>query len=524
MAYPKKLRLEVVALAQSGEPVLKLAEKYKINPTTIYDWLKKAKNQSIEESIKNLEERIAELSKKKQTQKVSLQIAMLTSSLKKLKKIHNTEKPKPKKKKPSVKLTKLSRDLKSKMLDESYGLYSYQKKFIEDESRFRIWLKARQIGATYVCAGECLIEACGGMDQLIISASEHQALKWYEEIYKHAEKLGITLSGSENKIKTPGGIIYIFAHNFRTIQGFSGSVWMDEFAWYPNPQKIWLAFVPSITSKKVEKSVARLTILSTPFEQESLFYDLVHNEEKYYMFSRHYTDIYQAKQGGLDVDIELLRDLFDAESFASAYECQFIDDEESFFPVSLIKSCVHDYFYYTPDKNSILYAGYDIGRKRDLSVLAVMDKTEDFYTLAVLERLSRATFNEQKTFLENHLKFFKYSHLNIDKTGIGMNLAEDMARKYPARVTGVYFTPTQKEIMVLNLKKMFEDKMIRIPNDQNLIRSIHAIRRKPGQKRMLYDADRNSFGHADEFWALALACKDIPAMPKRGKRGRAWII
>ena len=63
--------------------------------------------------------------------------------------------------------------------------------------------------------------------------------------------------------------------------------------------------------------------------------------------------------------------------------------------------------------------------------------------------------------------------------------------------------------MVLNLKKMFEDKLIVIPNDPSLIADIHGIKRKAGAKRFLYDADRTAKGHSDRFWSLALAAKKI---------------
>ena len=169
------------------------------------------------------------------------------------------------------------------------GLYRYQKKFLEDKSRFKVWLKSRQIGATYVCAGECLADAMSGLDQLIISASEEQALKWNTEINTHAQKLNIPLGGSINKITTPvESTIQIFANNFRTIQGFSGSVWLDEFAWYINPKRIWETFLPSITSVKSGDTKARVTILSTPFEEKGLFHDLCIDKDRFYMFSHHF--------------------------------------------------------------------------------------------------------------------------------------------------------------------------------------------------------------------------------------------
>ena len=96
-----------------------------------------------------------------------------------------------------------------------------------------------------------------------------------------------------------------------------------------------------------------------------------------------------------------------------------------------------------------------------------------------------------------------------------LELAESL---YPNRCEGIYFTASSKEAMVLNLKKMFEDKKINIPNDPILIADIHAIKRRAGMKRMLYDADRNIYGHADRFWSLALAAKKLDFLD-RGESG-----
>lgn len=359
-----------------------------------------------------------------------------------------------------------------------------------------------------------------GMDQLILSASETQALKWYSEIQTHAQALGIMLKGSSSEIKLPSGAtIYIFANNFRTIQGFSGSVWMDEFAWYLNPKRIWEAFIPSITSVKAGETKARITILSTPFEQDSLFHKLCLDTKKYYMFSRHTTTIYDAVKDGLDVDIQVLKDLFDEDSWAMMYECVFADDKTSFFPISLIKSCVKDYIYYMPPVNNVLWSGYDVGRVADISVLSALDKVEGRYALAIQDIFERTKFEAQKTALRDHLKLYRKSNLRIDMTGIGRDVAETMETEFPNQAEGIYFTATSKEMMVLNLKKMFEDKMITIPNDPVLIADIHAIKRKAGQKRMLYDADRNSHGHADRFWSLALAVKKLDILGRGGEDG-----
>lgn len=519
MAYNEDIKKEALNLIKAGVPITDVCKQLGIkNRATLYGWIEKTKDKDVNiETRENLEKQISTLSKRAPTEANSRKLAMLTKSLERLEK---KSKKIDKKVKPKITYSADVKALKEKMLAADYGLYEYQRKFILDESRFRLWLKSRQIGATYGCAGECLVDAMSGMDQLILSASETQALKWHSEIYKHAEKLGLALSGSTSEIKTPSGAtIYIFANNFRTIQGFSGSVWMDEFAWYLNPKRIWEAFVPSITSVKAGETQARITILSTPFEQDSLFHKLCIDEVKYYMFSRHKTTIYDAVKDGLDVDIDILKDLFDSDSWGMMYECIFADDEASFFPISLIKSCVKDYMYYAPNVKSILWSGYDIGRTKHLSVLSALEKVEGRYVLAILDSFKNATFESQKTVLREHLTLYQNSNMRIDRSGIGMDLAEGFESKYPSRVEGVSFTASSKEFMVLNLKKMMEDKLITIPNDPNLIADIHSIKRKAGAKKMVYFSNEDKNGHADRFWSIALAAKKLDVLGRGTEEG-----
>ena len=69
------------------------------------------------------------------------------------------------------------------------------------------------------------------------------------------------------------------------------------------------------------------------------------------------------------------------------------------------------------------------------------------------------------------------------------------------------FTNKSKEEMAFNLRTNFEDKSVFIPTDHDIREDLHSIRRvatKAGNIR--FDAETAEVnGHADRFWALALA-------------------
>ena len=531
MAVKKELKARILALVDAGIPVEEVAKEEGVNRGTIYAWLRKRKGDGEEhgETIKSIKKQLAMLSKRKQTEAVSRKIAMLSASLSRLerseeKRIKGVELARSKPVIADIAGHEEAGLIRARALLGEYGnLFAYQREFLACQDQFRLVLKSRQIGFSYVAALDALIAAVAGRNQLFLSASEEQALILMRYVEHWAGKIGIVFATDKDNEKrlANGAIIKAMANNFRTVQGFTGDIWMDEFAWYQNPKKIWHAFVPSIGAVK-----GRFTILSTPFEENSLFHDLFVDESKYFMFTRFRVDIYRAMEDGLEFDLETMRALFDADTWASAYECQFIDDESALFSIAIIKSCVDvTLHYYTPSHGKVLFSGYDIGRSAHRSALAALALYEKRYELAVMDILAKASFDEQRLHLWSFMDSKPLAQLRIDRTGIGMDLAEGMVKKYRQRVMGIHFTATQKESMALNLKKMFEDGIITIPNDPLLIADIHSIKRKAGARGFLYDSKQNEHGHADRFWALALAASYVEAIErKQGKRGRGIVV
>jgi phage FluMu gp28-like protein/transposase-like protein len=516
MSYTKQTKKLILSLIESGYSLSQIAKEYGVNISTLSRWKKELSPK--EQSIENIKNQIKELSKKKPTDSIAKQIAMLSASLSRLEAEKAKKERVKNKKKPVAIMNADYEELKAKALEVG-GLFEYQKEFLNDSSQFRLVLKARQIGFSYVSSLDALLGAVAGRNQLFLSASEEQAFILMRYLEDWAQKLGVGFKtdSQTEKILDNGAYIKVLAHNFRTAQGFTGDIWMDEFAWYPNPKRIWHAFVPSIGAV-----AGRLTILSTPFEEQSLFYELYQNESKYYMFSRHTVNIYQAIEDGLSFDIETMRALFDADTWASAYECQFIDDESALLSVALIKECVEDYRPIAAPKNVPIYAGYDVGRTKDRSVLIALKDEDGIKKITNIDVLAKASFEEQENHLFHFMNYAPLACLKIDKTGIGMSLAEKLKSRFTSRVQGVYFTAQSKEAMALNLKKHFEEKLIKIPNDPALIADLHAIKRKAGQKSFLYDSDRDEHGHADRFWALALALSYFEKI--RDRKGKAYII
>jgi phage FluMu gp28-like protein len=94
----------------------------------------------------------------------------------------------------------------------------------------------------------------------------------------------------------------------------------------------------------------------------------------------------------------------------------------------------------------------------------------------------------------------------IDSTGMGAPLAEALEREFGPRVEPVTFTAAVKEDLAYRVKRRMEQRLDLIPEAPEIARAFGAVKKlvtAAGNAR--FDAERTDLGHADEFWAKALA-------------------
>jgi phage FluMu gp28-like protein len=97
----------------------------------------------------------------------------------------------------------------------------------------------------------------------------------------------------------------------------------------------------------------------------------------------------------------------------------------------------------------------------------------------------------------------------MDQTGMGEKPVEDAKRRYGNdRVTGILFSPANKLDMATTIRRRFEERRVRIPMGSDELREdLNRTKRMqgPGGSVTLQTDDDDEAGHADRFWALALA-------------------
>lgn len=402
-------------------------------------------------------------------------------------------------------------------------LYPFQLKFLVDPARWRIANKSRQIGLSYTLG----IDAISGAfvrdrNQLIVSASKMNAEIVMDYIRGHLDSLELLPTvDKEGYIELPGGRhIRVCSTNWRTARGFNGDVYLDEFAFTIRDNEIWRAMVPSITAVK-----GRVTVISTPKSRIDKFWQIFSSKSS--KWSRHQITIHDAIRDGFPVDIEELRELFDPEEFAQAYECIPLDTAESYIPYNLIEPCLYDplsdAFAATLMGRNLnvdtassslssgrmpllpLVYGVDIGRTKDETAIAETARHDGITWCLSMKSWQKTAFRTQKERLMDILTRPSTQILAIDKGGIGMNLHEDLSFAYPAKVRGVSFAPAVKERLAKKMRIAFEEKKIRIPNDPSLVSHILSIKRTANRSSVFSYSSESNEHHGDKFWALALA-------------------
>lgn len=395
-------------------------------------------------------------------------------------------------------------------------LLPYQRRWIEDRSQLKIVLKARQIGFSFAMALEGVLlaieEPC---NVLFLSASLRQSRELMEKVYLHLRALNLLTgdliqkareNAEECAIEVAGGRSRLISlpANPDTVRGFTGHVFLDEFAFHRDDRAIWRAIYPTVTRGY------KLRVASTPNGKQNLFYELwTHGRG----FSRHRVDIYQAVAEGLPVNIDALREgTPDADTWAQEFECAFIDAATAFLTYDMISSCEDPAAAMEPAeepdearRRGRLYLGVDIGRKRDLTVMwVVLDVLGVLWTWAV-KVMERAPFRVQRDALFALLPYVERAC--IDATGLGAQLAEEAQEAFGCyRVEAVTFTGAVKESLAMGLRRKFEDRLVRIPPDVKVREDLHSVRKlTTAAGNIRFDAEHTDDGHADRFWALALA-------------------
>lgn len=409
------------------------------------------------------------------------------------------------------------------------GLYPYQKKWLLDTARFKEGRWARQTGKSFACAAGIVLDS-REIDKnkwICVSSGERQvkefmekiethskitekALSWHEESYgyQHPDGYREEYKITECRLRNGSKIIGVPA-NPDTARGYSANVYLDEFSVHKNSRDMWAAVFPIIS-----RGGYKLWITYTPKGKQNKAYEISNND----MFSHHALNIYDAVKQGCPLNIdELKAAINDPDLWAQEYEIQFLDEATAFITYDMINECESDMATITPLHPPLskggtergygqIYVGMDIGRRRDLTIIWVLEMFGDVLWTREVVEMHRSSFSAQEAEVDRIFRQYKPMRLCMDQTGMGEKFVEDLQKKYSTAVEGVLFTAPVKLDLANTLRRKFEDKQVRIPIDKNIRDDIHSVKKiTTSAGNIRFDVERTENSHADRFWALALA-------------------
>jgi len=323
------------------------------------------------------------------------------------------------------------------------------------------------------------------------------------------------------------------------LRGFGGDVILDEYALHRDAEEMYDAAQPVITRG------GTLTLLSTVKGQHNCFWEFLEDARSLRAgapnrggreripWSLIEIPLSAAVTDGLVEQINKFegtnytRGEFIAKvrrgcrtdaQYDQEYECVPADDGKAWLSYGLIRSCFNDV---CPKPNAGLspqytggpcYAGIDVGRTKDLTVLWIDELVGDVLwtrRLLVIDHQAESggvSIPEQVRRLAAALRQVNLVRVCVDYTGLGIGLGDGLVEELGEyRVENITFTPANKEIVGVGLRECMEDGRKRIPADDAVREDLHRVQSfVTGTGKLRLDAERVE-DHADRFWAAGLA-------------------
>lgn len=423
----------------------------------------------------------------------------------------------------------------------------YQADWINDRSLFKIAEKSRRTGFTYCQSYEDVRDAASDTDPMDVwfSSADESAAKEYIRYCGHwakilniaAEDLGEVVIDKDKDIKAlsiefaTGKRINALSSNPKAFRSKGGKLVLDEYAFHADQEAMWKAALPIVTWGYPVR------IISTYNGKGNRYYRLVQDaKEGRGNWNLHTVDIETAVEHGLADKIlgrlltweerltwlkQLEESVGDPDTWQQEYMCQPMDEATAWLSWDLITRNEHadagDPELY---QGARCYVGWDIARRRDLSVIWVVEQVGDVFWTREVVRMKNWKFAAQDAEFDRVMDQYIVLRACLDQTGMGEKVVEDAQQRHGTlRVEGVAFTSAVKQELATIGKRVFEDNRARIPASRELRESHHAVRKTTtaaGNPR--FDAERTEAGHADEFWAhmLALHAATDHAQPSAG--------
>ena len=430
----------------------------------------------------------------------------------------------------------------------------FQLVHLNDDSKFRIERKSRQIAWSWTVAAEAVAEAAlYAQSSLFVSINLDEAkekIRYARTVYDNLQGVRLPKLKSDTKtsleLENGARLLSLPAKAPRGKPRFN--VYLDEFAHVQHDEEIYTGALP-VTTKG-----GRIRIGSSTMGASGKFWEIFQEPiDKYPRYGRKTTPWWEVQALCTDVRVarreapamttaerverfgtESIRQLSDSmplEDFQQEFECIFVDEASAWITWSEIKAnqlpelkCVLTTCKGAEIGNAVLAIrkvqgmiergeiedalalGVDVGRTRDATELYFIGKgTAEQLPLRLGITCQSMPFDEQEEVLSYALGELPITAALIDQNGIGRNLTESLVKRFPAKIQGAQFTNSSKQLWATDAKMLVQKHRTPLPTDRDLAYQIHSIKRKvTASNNLQFDTERNEKHHADKFWAWVL--------------------
>lgn len=373
---------------------------------------------------------------------------------------------------------------------------------IKSDKMYHSIVSCRQFGKSFLAIQLLLYFAFNYKNSKIMftSPTYAQASKVFKEMIEGLKngKLIKKFNAAENSVILVNGTeVY-----FKSVQvpdnlrGYSlDFLFMDEAALYKD--NIFYEILRPMLMVRGKKCI----LLSTP-KGKNYFYDMVHNQNYCSYSCKTNTNPYANKEEIKDAKLNMPDRLYRQE-----YEAEFIDDGGEVF--GNIKNCATITKYSEPIMGRKYYAGIDLGRASDYSVLTIIDESGN---IVLIFRKNKSDWTIIVDEIVNILNRYKPINTVVECNGIGDVVFEMIKKKYKPfssyKLEEFITTNDSKQGIIEELILSLQQNKIFIPTT-NLEPLLHSelesftFNYSTKTRRVMYSA-RNGL-HDDMVMSLALA-------------------
>jgi hypothetical protein len=424
--------------------------------------------------------------------------------------------------------------------------FPYQVPLLQDQSKRIVVCAGRRTGKSLICSAKALWYAFSHPKSsiVIVSATQRQSSLMFDNVaafIENSEALTDSVARQTATLVrfTNGSQINALpcGHHGYFLRGLNAHLAIVDEANYV-PEEV----IKEVINPMMATTGGSSILISTPFDRNHYFYKAFNNPNN----SRYH---FNSADNPLVTEEFLLeqREEIGEVGFRREYEAEFVDEDRTYFPTSLLRSCVHychikqgscsycDFLSGKVEKPAgELFAGYDVGGLADPAALVVIEryrmvdpddpnKRKTVYRVVLSkmfltdkkkirtnpETIDQSNFERYDVYTQFTLavrdihKKLGFQRLLIDATGNGSPiLAHCRELKLPA--SGLVFSQRTKEDILSNLRLALGGQRIVLPDWIDLLTSLNCIvasRNRNGN----YSFDHPIGTHDDLAYALALA-------------------